>query len=32
MKHLKLFENYLKDFYVNDNKYWFEVRDPKDDN
>lgn len=31
MKHLKLFENYLKDFYVNDNKYWFEVRDPKDD-
>lgn len=25
------FENYLKSFYVNDNKYWFEVRDPKDE-
>jgi hypothetical protein len=31
MKYIKLFENYLKDFYVDTNKYWFEVRDPKDD-
>jgi hypothetical protein len=31
MKHIKLFENFLKYFNVNDNKYWFEVRDPKDE-
>jgi hypothetical protein len=31
MKHLYLFENYLKNFFVDSNKYWFEVRDPKDD-
>lgn len=31
MKYLKLFENFLKYFNINDNKYWFEVRDPKDD-
>jgi hypothetical protein len=31
MKHIKLFENFLKYFDVNDNKYWLEVRDPKDD-
>ncbi len=31
MKYIKLFENYLKDFYIDSNKYWFEVRDPKDD-
>lgn len=31
MKYIKLFENFLKYFNVNDNKYWFEVRDPKDD-
>lgn len=35
MRHLdkyQLFlENYLKYFNVNDNKYWFEVRDPKND-
>jgi hypothetical protein len=26
-----LFEKFLQYFNVNDNKYWFEVRDPKDD-
>jgi hypothetical protein len=31
MRYIKLFENFLKYFNVNDNKYWFEVRDPKDD-
>ena len=31
MKYIKLFENFLKYFNVNDNKYWFEVRDAKDD-
>ena len=31
MKYIKLYENYIRDFYINDNKYWFEVRDPKDD-
>lgn len=31
MKHLKLFENFLKYFNINNNRYWFEVRDPKDD-
>jgi hypothetical protein len=31
MRYIKLFENYLKDFYIDSNKYWFEVRDPKDD-
>lgn len=30
MRYIKLFENFLKYFNVNDNKYWFEVRDPKD--
>lgn len=30
MRYIKLFENYLKYFFVNNNKYWFEVRDPKD--
>jgi hypothetical protein len=30
MKYLKLFENFLKYFNVNNNQYWFEVRDPKD--
>lgn len=31
MKYILLFENYLKYFNVNSNKYWFEVRDPKDE-
>jgi hypothetical protein len=31
MKYLKLFENFLKYFNVNNNQYWFEVRDPKDE-
>lgn len=36
MKNIKSFksyllENYLQYFSVNDNKYWFEVRDPKDE-
>jgi len=31
MKHLQKFENYLKDFFIDKNKYWFEVRDPKDE-
>lgn len=31
MKHLKLFENFIEDFYVSGNKYWFEVRDAKDE-
>lgn len=26
-----ILENYLEYFFVNDNKYWFEVRDPKSD-
>lgn len=30
MRYVKLFENYIKDFYVNKNKYWFEVRDPNE--
>jgi hypothetical protein len=28
---MKLFEDFLHYFDVNDNKYWFEVRDPKDE-
>lgn len=32
MKHLTPFYEYIvHNFKVNDNKYWFEVRDPKDD-
>jgi hypothetical protein len=31
MKYMKLFEDFLHYFDVNDNKYWFEVRDPKDE-
>lgn len=31
MRYIKLFENFLKYFNVNDNQYWFEIRDPKDD-
>ena len=30
MMRLKLFEDYIKYFNINDNKYWFEIRDPKD--
>ena len=26
-----ILENYLEYFHINNNKYWFEVRDPKDD-
>ena len=31
MKHLKIFEEFVQNFKVNDNPYWFEVRDPKDE-
>lgn len=31
MRYIKLFENFIEDFFINGNKYFFEIEDPEDD-